>query len=422
MVAWKLWTGLPHVALWEAVALVMELDPRSLRPSQHGWMAGPSRGPIFEQRSFPSREKRQHFDDALDFAERAANAAGPIHLRIGLASGMNKRTAQVSLTEVVAFFVGVEWPDIPPPLLALVSSGASVAPAGGDINVAAKTPAPRWPAEAPVPRTPREGAMTNIDHDQMSKGEMAAGDLARNRQPQTDAEKAEEHRDWWDATMDADHWFSLADVDPVKAAMLLCRFNPNSETLAESESNSTDETVPRDFLKLRQRFEDLSRTEPRFRSLHDWFHAVKKMQARYHSWIDEYVDAVALLNSTPPPAPATAATPNTQATPSPPTPSAATNIEPAPAGAAAVVRHLTNEAQRRDILDPVIELAQSKCHDPTDTAQVLAQLQVLAHEEHPPLLASTTDGIKYTKMGEPAYLTRDALNKRLHPEKRQKRR
>ncbi len=264
--------------------------------------------------------------------------------------------------------------------------------------------------------------MTNEDQDQRSKAEMAAADFADSGQPMTASEEAEELRVWWDVTMDADHWFSLADVEPVKAAMLLCRFNPNKETLSDAESNSTDQTVPGDFLKLRQRFEDLSRTEPRFRSLHDWLHAVKEMQTRYHSWIDEYVDAVALLNSTPPPAPATAATPNTQATPSPPAPSAATNIELAPAGAAAVVRHLINEAQRRDILDPVIELAQSKCHDPTDTAQVLAQLQVLAHEEHPPLLASTTDGIKHTKKGEPAYLTRDALNKRLHPEKRQKRR
>lgn len=124
MVAWKLWTGLPHVALWEGVALVLEVDPRTLRHHPQGWMAGPGRGPIFEPRSFPSVEKQQRFDEALDFAERAANYAGPIHLRIGLASGMNKRTAQVSLSEVVAFFVGVEWPDIPPPLLALVESVA----------------------------------------------------------------------------------------------------------------------------------------------------------------------------------------------------------------------------------------------------------------------------------------------------------
>jgi len=129
-------------------------------------------------------------------------------------------------------------------------------------------------------------------------------------------------------TMAADHWFSLVDVDPVKAAMLLCRFNPNKETLSDAESNTTDQTVPGDFLKLWQRFEDLSRAEPRFRSLHDWLHAVKKMQARYHSWIDEYVDAVALLTPDASPGPPASAPPAAQA--APPAPSAAANIEPAP--------------------------------------------------------------------------------------------
>jgi len=104
-------------------------------------MAGPGRGPIFEPRSFPSREKSERFDEALDFAERAANAAGPIFLRIGLASRMNKRTAQVSLPEVVAFFVVVDWPDIPPPLLALVSSRAAIAPAEAEGTAAAVTAA-----------------------------------------------------------------------------------------------------------------------------------------------------------------------------------------------------------------------------------------------------------------------------------------
>ena len=124
MIAWKLWTSVPTVALWEAVALVLEIDPRSLEASPHGWMAGPGRGPFFEPRSFSSKTKRADFDTALSFAERAAMVAGPIYLRTGLAVGMNKRTAQVSLPEVVAFFVSCEWPDIPAPLLALVSAAA----------------------------------------------------------------------------------------------------------------------------------------------------------------------------------------------------------------------------------------------------------------------------------------------------------
>lgn len=119
-IAWKLWATVPEVALWEAVALVLDIDPRSLQPLRDGWMAGPGRGPLFEPRSFPSEAKREGFDSALSFAERAAKVAGPIYLRTGLAVGMNKRTAQVSLAEVVAYFVGCDWPDIPAPLLALV--------------------------------------------------------------------------------------------------------------------------------------------------------------------------------------------------------------------------------------------------------------------------------------------------------------
>jgi hypothetical protein len=45
-------------------------------------------------------------------------------------------------------------------------------------------------------------------------------------------------------------------------------------------------------------------------------------------------------------------------------------------------------------------------------------MQVLAQNEHPPFLASMPEGLKYHKGGKDAYFTRDALNKRLHPEKR----
>ena len=84
-----------------------------------------------------------------------------------------------------------------------------------------------------------------------------------------------------------------------------------------------------------------------------------------------------------------------------------------------VTKHSTKR-RRRDSLDPVIELAQSKCIDPRDTAQVFAQMEVLAQAEYAPLLAATTDGLKYTKNGSDAYLKRDALDKRLHPERRQR--
>lgn len=96
---------------------------------------------------------------------------------------------------------------------------------------------------------------------------------------------------------------------------------------------------------------------------------------------------------------------------------------PARSGAPhAPVKHSTKE-KRRDALDPAIELAQSKCKNAKDTAEVWGQLQALAQEERPPFLGVVRAGLKYTKHGDQAaHFTRGALDKRLHPEKRQKRR
>lgn len=86
-----------------------------------------------------------------------------------------------------------------------------------------------------------------------------------------------------------------------------------------------------------------------------------------------------------------------------------------------VLRHST-KTKRRDPLDVAIELAQKQCKDAKDTAEVWGQLQALALAESPPLLGVTPDGLKYIKHGdEAAHFTRDALDKRLHPEKRRKR-
>jgi len=170
--------------------------------------------------------------------------------------------------------------------------------------------------------------------------------IEQERKGESPVGRAEQIIAWDDDEMDAYHWFSLADVEPVKAAMLLCRLNPNSETLAEADSNSTDETVPRDFMKLRQRFEDLSRAKPGSRTLRDWLHAAKEMQARYHSWIDEYVEAVALRNPAPTPAPESAAAPGMPTTPAPRSPSEVAATESAPVAAHPWMESARIEARR----------------------------------------------------------------------------
>ena len=120
MIPWKLWTSLPSVELWQAVALLLDIDPDSLAHHPSAWMAGPGRGPVLESRSFPSAAKREAFDNALSFAKRAATYGGPIALPRGYAPS-DAGNAGVSLREVAAFFLGCDWPDIPAPLLALLS-------------------------------------------------------------------------------------------------------------------------------------------------------------------------------------------------------------------------------------------------------------------------------------------------------------
>jgi hypothetical protein len=76
-----------------------------------------------------------------------------------------------------------------------------------------------------------------------------------------------------------------------------------------------------------------------------------------------------------------------------------------------VITHSTKE--RRDILTPVIELAQKQCRDPRDAAEVWAVLQVLAEKGSPPLFGATEDGLQYFKEGIANTFKRKSLGQRL---------
>lgn len=87
---------------------------------------------------------------------------------------------------------------------------------------------------------------------------------------------------------------------------------------------------------------------------------------------------------------------------------------PAPVAVVAENASLTHSTKaRRDALTPVIELAQEKCRNPKDTAEVWAALAVLAEKKHPPLLGATEDGLQYLNSGAAAIFKRDSLRKRL---------
>lgn len=100
------------------------------------------------------------------------------------------------------------------------------------------------------------------------------------------------HRIWHDESLEAEHWFSLQDVPPASAAMLLCGFNPNEISLNDAKRITSTQTEPRCLVQLEQRFADLSTSKPRTRTLMDWFVAARDSQLKHASWIDRYVEAV----------------------------------------------------------------------------------------------------------------------------------
>ena len=68
---------------------------------------------------------------------------------------------------------------------------------------------------------------------------------------------------------------------------------------------------------------------------------------------------------------------------------------------------------RRDLLTPVIELAQTKCRNQFDTAEVWAALLLLANDEQEPLKGMRGKNIMYTTGDEKKDFTRKALGARL---------
>lgn len=84
----------------------------------------------------------------------------------------------------------------------------------------------------------------------------------------------------------------------------------------------------------------------------------------------------------------------------------------APVGAVgASLTHSTKA--RRDTLTPVVELAQSHCRNPKDTAEVWAVLMVLAEKKHPPLIGATEEGLQYLEAGQAGIFKRKSLGARL---------
>ncbi len=181
------------------------------------------------------------------------------------------------------------------------------------------------------------------------------------------------------------HWSGLRNLLPKEAAALLCGRDPLVNRGCDAQCVAL----------LTRRLTDYNKIHPARRSWREWHSVAKEIEADYEKGFDDFFAEQGQTTNTS----ATGGIAQLQ-TPAP-------VVAESPSG----VIHSTKA--RRNTLTPVIELAQSQCRNPQDTAEVWAALLVLAELKHPPLRGATEDGVQYLKRGEVAFLTRDALRKRL---------
>ena len=117
-----------------------------------------------------------------------------------------------------------------------------------------------------------------------------------NKQNQSVEDEANSTLGWYDNTLNAAMWFSYGAVLPRNAACLLCGIMPDDDKV-DPLSLSTDETTPNDFKNLLSTFEDVERCAPSSRTLEQWRHIASSRHLKFHTWIDEYLQAKKISNS-----------------------------------------------------------------------------------------------------------------------------
>lgn len=96
---WSIWAAVPTVLLWEAVALSLNIEPRTVRRPQHQWMGGPGVALLFNESAT--------FDDRLLVAERNLTRSGEGPLRTGDLD--HARRCRIDLAEFGSWARSLNW-------------------------------------------------------------------------------------------------------------------------------------------------------------------------------------------------------------------------------------------------------------------------------------------------------------------------
>lgn len=94
---------------------------------------------------------------------------------------------------------------------------------------------------------------------------------------------------WWDATLDADHWFSMTAISPLQAALLLTGFNPHDGGLERLRAD----TSFNDLQKLHERFVDSASADGRACNLKAWLERAESQALKHSPWARRYLESKA---------------------------------------------------------------------------------------------------------------------------------
>lgn len=236
-VDWKFWSQMQEIKLWQAVFLSINVDPNEADPEY------------------------EHFDDLIQEYPVASKRLKLVksnlgrRLTLGTLNMGDSNLHGVQLREVAALAVSDEWENLPTVFSEL-----------------------GW---AEYRKNSQEMAGSDSDLQKLHDQRVEAKRKATN---------PEDVADWWNASMDASTWWQAESISPINAAMLLARHNPNTKTIEDAETNSSNEMGPRDFRALKNIFEGAINDRPR--ALKYWMEYAQQRGLRIHSWLGEWLQAM----------------------------------------------------------------------------------------------------------------------------------
>ncbi len=122
------------------------------------------------------------------------------------------------------------------------------------------------------------------DRREADAGKTTAEDRARHFYNCSATER--EHA-WWEVCLNLKHWFSLDEVKPEEAAMLVCGFNPHEQSLDEALEFRP---AGRPDLRMREIADQFGRVAVQeCRRLCDWIQLAQKKSLTLHPWVQGHI-------------------------------------------------------------------------------------------------------------------------------------